>query len=81
MFQRFVVMDEYLSKRGTPTTSDLGRHNVTENETDKFVFKVPSLRNVALTAPYFHDGSAQDARGGGDGHDSISAGSARTGRR
>ena len=39
-------------------TEDLGRYNVTKQETDKYVFKVPSLRNVALTAPYFHDGKA-----------------------
>ena len=38
--------------------SDLGRYNVTGDEGDKYVFKVPSLRNVAETAPYFHDGSA-----------------------
>lgn len=37
-------------------TTDLGRYNVTKKEEDKFVFRVPSLRNVALTAPYFHDG-------------------------
>lgn len=36
---------------------DSGRFAVTEKEEDRFVFKVPSLRNVALTAPYFHDGS------------------------
>ncbi|MGD9897362.1 MAG: cytochrome-c peroxidase [Candidatus Methylacidiphilaceae bacterium] len=36
---------------------DLGRYEVTKNEADKYVFKVPSLRNVALTAPYFNDGS------------------------
>jgi cytochrome c peroxidase len=35
---------------------DLGRYTVTKNEDDKFKFKVPSLRNVALTGPYFHDG-------------------------
>ncbi|WP_372371700.1 cytochrome-c peroxidase [Candidatus Uabimicrobium sp. HlEnr_7] len=35
---------------------DFGRFNETKNEIDKFMFKVPSLRNVALTAPYFHDG-------------------------
>ncbi|NOR79473.1 MAG: cytochrome B6, partial [Methyloprofundus sp.] len=29
----------------------------TQNEKDRHVFKVPSLRNAALTAPYFHDGS------------------------
>jgi cytochrome c peroxidase len=37
-------------------TDDKGRMKVTGKESDKFVFKVPSLRNVALTAPYFHDG-------------------------
>lgn len=40
-------------------TKDLGRYNVTKKEDEKYVFKVPSLRNVALTAPYFHDGSVQ----------------------
>lgn len=39
---------------------DLGRYEFTLNENDKNVFKVPSLRNVALTAPYFHDGSVPD---------------------
>ena len=38
--------------------NDLGRFGVTKDEEDKFVFKVPSLRNIALTAPYFHDGKA-----------------------
>ena len=37
-------------------TEDLGRFKVTGKESDKYVFKVPSLRNIALTAPYFHDG-------------------------
>ena len=36
----------------------LGRFNVSGLDKDKNVFKVPSLRNVALTAPYFHDGTA-----------------------
>ncbi|MDX9743575.1 MAG: cytochrome B6, partial [Arcobacteraceae bacterium] len=30
--------------------------NITKKEEDRYYFKVPSLRNVALTAPYFHDG-------------------------
>lgn len=42
---------------GAEPPSDLGRYNVTGQVSDKGVFKVPSLRNVALTAPYFHDGS------------------------
>jgi methyl-accepting chemotaxis protein len=40
------------------TDADLGRFNVTRNPADRHVFKVPSLRNVVLTAPYFHDGYA-----------------------
>lgn len=35
---------------------NLGRYNVTKNPEDKFVFKVPSLRNIEKTAPYLHDG-------------------------
>lgn len=38
---------------------DYGRYLVTHNEADKHVFKVPSLRNVMHTAPYFHDGSVE----------------------
>jgi cytochrome c peroxidase len=59
MFQKFGVMGDYFAKRGSPTEADLGRFLVTGEEDDKHVFKVPSLRNVALTAPYFHDGTAQ----------------------
>lgn len=59
MFQKFGVMGDYFAQRGNPTDADLGRFLVTGLERDRHVFKVPSLRNVALTAPYFHDGSAQ----------------------
>lgn len=58
MFQRFGVMDDYF-KRGIVKQADLGRFNVTGLESDRHVFKVPSLRNVALTPPYFHDASAK----------------------
>jgi cytochrome c peroxidase len=37
-------------------TTDQGRFEVTKDESDKQKFKVPTLRNIALTAPYFHDG-------------------------
>ncbi len=37
-------------------TADLGRFGVTKDNDDKFKFKVPTLRNIALTGPYFHDG-------------------------
>ncbi|HMQ50110.1 MAG TPA: cytochrome c peroxidase [Saprospiraceae bacterium] len=36
--------------------TDLGREMVTQNANDRAKFKVPSLRNIALTAPYMHDG-------------------------
>jgi cytochrome c peroxidase len=41
-----------------PKTQDRGRAAVTGSPADDLVFKVPSLRNVAKTGPYFHDGSA-----------------------
>lgn len=41
------------------TNADLGRFNFTHDENDRFFFKIPLLRNIALTAPYFHDGSAK----------------------
>jgi cytochrome c peroxidase len=59
MFQLFGVMGDYFAKRGNITEADYGRFNATKNPADKHMFKVPSLRNVALTAPYFHDGSAK----------------------
>ena len=58
MYQKFGVLGDYFQERGHPTESDLGRYLVTHDEEDRNVFKVPSLRNVAVTAPYFHDGSA-----------------------
>jgi cytochrome c peroxidase len=40
-----------------PNTKDEGRFKVTKADGDKMFFKVPSLRNIEKTAPYFHDGS------------------------
>lgn len=39
-----------------PDSSDLGRFTVTKSDADKLLFKVPSLRNVEKTAPYYHNG-------------------------
>lgn len=50
IYQRLGAMRPY------PDTSDPGRFNVTKEERDRMTFKVPSLRNVAKTAPYFHNG-------------------------
>ena len=41
---------------------DLGRFTVTNTTSDKYVYKVPTLRNIALTAPYFHTGNTWDLR-------------------
>lgn len=49
LYNKFGVMDEVKSKR-------LGRYEVTKKESDKYYFKVPSLRNIKETAPYLHDG-------------------------
>ena len=51
-FQKFGIAKPY-----DKDTQTLGRYNVTKNEKDKYVFKVPLLRNIELTAPYFHDAS------------------------
>ncbi|MBT9299713.1 cytochrome B6 [Pseudomonas sp. TAE6080] len=59
MYQKFGVMGDYFKARGNPIEADLGRYLVTLDEEDRHVFKVPSLRNVAVTAPYFHDSSAK----------------------
>jgi len=42
-----------------PNQKDQGRFEVTKADADKLMFKVPTLRNVAHTAPYFHDASAK----------------------
>jgi cytochrome c peroxidase len=41
-----------------PNQSDEGRQKITASTADKMMFKVPTLRNITKTAPYFHDGSA-----------------------
>ncbi len=56
MYEKFGIFEPYWKyTRSEPI--DEGRYAVTKNEADKYVFKVPVLRNVAKTAPYFHDGS------------------------
>ena len=44
------------------TLNDLGRYEVTQDPRDRWRYKTPSLRNVALTAPYMHDGSLASLR-------------------
>ena len=56
LYQRLGVMGDYFAGRA-PRARDLGRYEQTRQEEDRHVFRVPSLRNVALTAPYLHDGT------------------------
>jgi cytochrome c peroxidase len=56
LFQKFGVVEEYWKATGSQEI-DQGRFGLTKDPADLYVFKVPSLRNVAMTPPYFHDGS------------------------
>ena len=53
MFMKLGVVNPYENKE------DTGKFKITNQEGDMYVFKVPSLRNVALTAPYYHDGKVK----------------------
>ncbi len=58
-FQKMGAVRDYFALRGTPlTTADAGRFNVTHRDADQHFFKVPTLRHVAETGPWFHDGHA-----------------------
>lgn len=58
-FQKFPTFtgSEYDSKYGL--MKDMGRFEVTKKDTDKHFYRVPTWRNVAITAPYFHNGSVK----------------------
>jgi cytochrome c peroxidase len=55
-YQKFGVVEDYWAATGSRAV-DAGRADVTKDPADQYVFRVASLRNVARTAPYFHDGS------------------------
>lgn len=57
--QKFGVHYDYRSFTGSKN-NDIGRMAVTKQPGDKDIFKVPTLRNIAKTAPYFHDGSVAE---------------------
>lgn len=61
MFQKFGVTKNYWELTGSKT-KDEGRSLITKNDGEKYFFKVPSLRNVTRTYPYFHDGSVWDLK-------------------
>lgn len=55
LYNKFGVMENAKSKR-------LGRYEITKKESDKYYFKVPTLRNIEHTAPYLHDGRFNDLK-------------------
>lgn len=59
MFQKFGIGVNYMTLTNS-RKEDIGREKITKQEADKNVFKVPGLRNIAMTYPYFHDGSVND---------------------
>jgi len=58
MYQKFGLFGDY-SALTKSSLKDDGRFGLTKNESDKFLFKVPGLRNIEKTGPYFHDGSIE----------------------
>jgi cytochrome c peroxidase len=62
---------------GDPEPADLGRHEVTQDPADLYRVRTPGLRNVALTAPYMHDGSLRTLREVVEHYDAGAYGHAR----
>lgn len=60
-FEKFGVASDYWMATKSKEI-DKGRFDLTHAKDDLYVFKVPSLRNVEMTPPYFHDGSVDDLR-------------------
>ena len=62
-FEKMGLKQDYFDQRpGEMTEADAGRFNHTKDEKDRYTFKVPTLRNIAVTWPYFHDGSTKDLK-------------------
>ncbi|WP_045225321.1 cytochrome-c peroxidase [Methyloterricola oryzae] len=58
-YQKFPMFDNGALEAQYGFTKDLGRAQETKNDADKHMFRVPTLRNIALTAPYFHNGKVK----------------------
>jgi cytochrome c peroxidase len=70
---------DIIDRVGEPAPADVGRYEVTQNPADRWKYKTPGLRNVALTAPYMHNGSLSSLRdvvefyaGGGVANEGLS---------
>lgn len=58
-YQKFPNFDNGVFEAKYGFSNDVGRYEATKQDSDKHLFKVPTLRNVALTAPYFHNGKVE----------------------
>jgi cytochrome c peroxidase len=58
-YQKFPGHENGVLEAKYDFSADLGRFEATKDQSDKHLFKVPTLRNIALTAPYFHNGKVQ----------------------
>ena len=61
-FERMGLKADYFAERGNVQEVDNGLSNFTKKDADQHKFKVPTLRNIALTYPYFHDGQTIDLK-------------------
>jgi cytochrome c peroxidase len=61
-FERMGLKEDYFADRGDVEDVDSGQFNFTGKESDRFKFKVPTLRNIAVTHPYFHDGRTDNLK-------------------
>ena len=55
--ESITVRGDIVADASEPRPNDLGLYEITENPDDRWKYRTPSLRNIALTAPYMHDGS------------------------
>jgi cytochrome c peroxidase len=55
--EQITIQSDSVAESSEPVASDLGLYEITENPADRWKYRTPSLRNIALTAPYMHDGS------------------------
>jgi cytochrome c peroxidase len=55
--EQITIQSDSVAESSEPVASDLGFYEITENPADRWKYRTPTLRNIALTAPYMHDGS------------------------
>lgn len=59
-FQKFPAIPNQELDEKYQFSKDGGRFQITKSEADRNLFRVPTLRNIALTAPYFHNGAVKN---------------------